>query len=77
MQSLQQVSQSRLQLPRTFTFDPALFKDRAGLEYVCSSSSADSIAGDSNHEGVGYREKRSKLRESVLNPRKQVRVKAI
>ena len=47
-------------------------------EYVCSSSSADSIAGDSNDEDVGYTEEVIEAEggsELVLIPRREVRVK--
>ena len=46
-------------------------------EYVCSSSSADSIAGDSNDKDVGYTEEviEAEGRELVLIPRREVRVK--
>ena len=69
-----------LQLPHTLTFEPPLCKcekmeqdDRD--EYVCSSSSADSIAGGSNDEDA-YAEEIIEVEEGselVLIPRREVR----
>ena len=63
------------------TFEPALYKcekmeqdDRD--EYVCSSSSADSIAGGSNDEDI-YAEEMVEAEEGsepILIPRREVRV---